>query len=169
MWLPKDERRLLLAYYLKLERVGAEGWFEEHNLAKMLASKSNVRKSVEELKDYFHGGAVEDQVKDTASDKFNVEEYKKRVKQRISNSKRVAGANCNLKTRELITIRPHQHVDGLNQFALTLDGYNLAVKYSKFLTYTQEWWVEYKGHWLWTIISYIVTFVLGLMTGRLTN
>ena len=169
MWLPKDERRLLLAYYLKLERVGAEGWFGEDSLAKMLASKRNVRKSVEELKEYFHGGAGEDQVMDTASDKFNVEKAKKRNKQYISNTKRVEIANGHLEARDLITMKPHQSTHGLNQVALTLDGYNLAVKYGKFFTCTQEWWVEYKGHWLWRIISYMVTFVLGLMTGRLTN
>lgn len=60
-------------------------------------------------------------------------------------------------------------MNGLNGITLTLDGWDLAKKYNKVFTYTREWWAEYKGHWLWIVVGYLLTFALGPVTGRLTK
>lgn len=51
---------------------------------------------------------------------------------------------------------------------LTLDGYDLASKYDSWWYKTGGmWWAEYKGHWFWTIAGIIISFVVGLVIGKL--
>lgn len=52
---------------------------------------------------------------------------------------------------------------------LTLEGYDLATKYDSWWFKTGGmWWAEYKGHWFWTIGGIIISFLLGLLIGKLT-
>lgn len=43
---------------------------------------------------------------------------------------------------------------GLWSVCLTLEGTDLARKYSSWLTRTGLWFAEYKHHWLWLVIAY---------------
>ena len=168
MWLLKDERKLLLAYYLKMKEVDKEGWFKEYNLVKILKGR-RVRKSVELLKDYFDGDTEAEPTSHNDQDKFNISVLKKGIKDYISCADRVKAANDRLAKREFIVTKPHSSERSVIGISLTLKGWDLAKKYDHWFTKTGEWWGEYKGQWIWVVVGYVVMFIVGYLVAILTS
>jgi len=75
-------------------------------------------------------------------------------------------ASETLARRKLIILMP-QRGDAIT-VGLTLEGYDLGSKYSRWFTKTGEWWAEYKGHWIWVLLGIIISFVIGWLTAKLT-
>jgi len=81
---------------------------------------------------------------------------------------RVIDANDNLKDRGLAKIQ--QEPTGMDvTVSLTLEGWDLGRKYNHWFTMTGLWWAEYKSHWIWSIVTAILTFFIGWLVGMLTK
>ena len=143
MWLLKDERETLLKYCNHLQNTQEYKRFA--SLSKRAYNSTRnliVRGLVHEI---IEGGSepVEFLTASVAKDSINLHNF-------LTSSE-------NDTERDNITLR------------LTLEGYDLASKYNGLWYKTGGmWWAEYKEHWLWTIAGIIVSFLLGLLIGKLT-
>jgi hypothetical protein len=161
MWLPKDERRLLAVYYLKiteqkgLKEFTKEKWYRESNLVETIKAK-NLKESATILKDYFEGGA--NTQNENNKDEFDIEKLKKNVMDYTKYQSKVHFANNALAERKLISIRDHKTVveDKPIGVSLTIDGYDLGRKYSSKLHTFLLLCNEYK---VWIILGLIISFV----------
>ena len=167
MWLPKDERKLLLAYFLKIGEPDREGWYEEDVLVKTLKLKKN-KKSISMLRDYFKNGLEKESTNQSVSNENDISLSKKEIKDYINYRNIAQTANGRLSKRKLIIIKPHSFKDDVVGISLTIKGWDLAQKYSSWFGTTGEWWKENKGHWVWVLLSIIVSFVIGWLTSKLT-
>jgi len=175
MWLPKDERRLLTIFcraagkYRKMARSPTDQrMYDLGDLVKVFRAKDYKRAS-DKLGDIYDidrqrpfGGDDEPSEKDT-------EKWMEKYKEFLDYMPIMKAAIDTLAERKLIESSRHRHDSRPIGIKLTIDGYDLGSKYSRFLTRTGEWWKEYKGHWLWIIIGYIVSLIVAFMAGRLTN
>lgn len=167
MWLPKDERILLLAYLLKIGEPDKEGWYEEYTLVKVLKLKS-TKKSVNVLRDYCKDGLEEESANQSLKNKNDISLFKKKVNNYINYRNRVQTANSRLAKRKLITIKTHKVERDVVGVSLTLEGWDLSRKYSSTFGKTGEWWKENKGHWVWVLLGIIISFIIGWLTAKLT-
>ena len=170
MWLPKDERRLLAVYYLKItEQKGLneftkEKWYRESKLVETLKAR-NLKESATVLKDYLEGGA--DNQNEDNQDEFDIEKLKKNVMDYTKYQSKVHFANNALAERKLISIRDHKTVveDKPIGVSLNIDGYDLGRKYcSKPHTFLLLF-NEYK---VWIILGLIISFI-GLLIAILKD
>jgi hypothetical protein len=77
-------------------------------------------------------------------------------------------ANNNLKERGLI-YEEREMADTTLNITLTLSGYDLGMRYNSWYYRSGGmWWAEHKGHWIWSVLTIIVTFIAGLVVGKLT-
>ena len=160
MWLPKDERRLLAVYYLKINEqqgseVTKEKWYRKSALVEVLRAKS-PEDAAKKLKDYFDGGANNQE--ENHQDELNIEELKKKNKEYLRYLNRVNIANSALVERKLIITRDHETVveDKPKGVRLTVGGYDSGGKYSSRLGTAWVWCNEYK---IWIILSVIIGFI----------
>lgn len=155
MWLPKDERKLLSAYFLKIGEPDKEGWYEEYALVKVLKLKS-IKKSISVLRDYCKNVLEDESANQIVKNKNDFSLFKKEIKNCINYRNRVRTANSRLAKSELIIIKTHKVERDVVGISLTLKGWNLSQKYSSWLGKTGEWWKENKGHWVWVLLGIII-------------
>ena len=144
MWLPKDERYLLQGYWRYLKEINVEHTFSKFDLIPLLSSPKNWRKI--------------DNQEDTKT-------APKAVKTAMDNMFRIWNANERLRERNLINLQENQHDGKMCTISLTLFGYDLARKYSKFLDRSGLWFAAYKDHW----IRHLFTFIGGILVGVITK
>jgi len=166
MWLPKDERYLLLAYYLNIFNIDDKNvcryldkpkWFEMSDWLVIL-EKPNwipvltpwlIKRAACKVQSY--GDRADMPNKEDKS----IEQAKDEVKRFIRLDKRLKISNAGLERREFIKLQKHEHCDGVAGISLSIKGYDLGRKYSSWWTRSGLWFAEYKNHWIWIIISFL--------------
>ena len=167
MWLPKGERTLLLAYFLEIGEPDKEGWYKEHNLVNALKVKS-IKKSISVMRDYSKNSLTEESAKQGLQNKNDISLLENAIKDYINYLNRVYTANSRLAKRKLVTTKIHQVERDFVGISLTLEGWDLARKYTSWFGKTGEWWKENKGHWVWVLLGIIFSFITGWLTAKLT-
>lgn len=174
MWLPKDERHLLMGYYVNMFNISVRNvyeiekpkWFQVSDWTSIFEIPSRIpfltpwliKRIARKVKGYFERDNSE-----TLNEKggFNVEHQKKKIKESIKYSKRLLVANTALEQRKLIKIHKHKEptlkVAGIS---LTIDGYDLGIEYSNWLTRTGLWFAKYRKHWIWVVVSFFVGVIV---------
>ena len=143
MWLTVDERRILTGYYRLIKTVDDESVFQIDDLEPLLKTYANCS----QIKEYEYA--------DSDSPATSVQELKAQIAKHLQSSNRISNANSLLAARQLITIKNHQHANGVVIVTLTLAGYDLGRKYASWWTRTGLCFSEYKDHWLWLIVGFI--------------
>ena len=149
MWLPKDERRLLQGYYIRIRTVEGEKCFRISSWIPVLTSRW-VNRGAMKVKEYDQGELE----RPAGNDKRDVEQVKEGLKKYIGQRNRLEVANKVLEKRGLVKRQKHKYVDDVEVIALTIDGYDLGRRYSKWFTRTGLWFAEYRNHWIWLIVSF---------------
>ena len=143
MWIPKDERKTLLKYYHNLRDTQEYKRFIALSERTYNSTCNLINRSLlHEIKEggYEH---TESLTAFLAKDPIDLQNF-------------LANPETDMECNE-ITLR------------LTLEGYDLAFKYDSWWYRTGGmWWAEYKGHWVWILVGFIISFLLGLLTGKLT-
>jgi len=167
MLLTKDESKLLRAYYLKitkekgLEKVTIEKWYQVSDLIEMLRSR-NIKKAIRKLPDSTVSNAIS-----SGQNEFDIGIMRKEVPKYLRDEKRVNITNDTLEKQGLISVRygPPQGKGKISDWrgiSLTIEGWNLGRQYNSWYYKTGGfWWAEYKGHWIWSIVAAIISFILG--------
>lgn len=166
MLLTKDERKLLTAYYLKitgekgLEEVTKEKWYPLSQMMRILKSR-NLKKAARELPDHDVGDAIKPSIEEEITT-GELEALMRESKEYLRYESKVSVANNTLKKRELIAIRYGPPDSDHIGVSLTIKGFDLGRKYNGWYYKTGGmWWAEYKGHWIWSILAAILSFILG--------
>jgi hypothetical protein len=166
MWLPKDERKLLVFYFRNLSDTDV---CKNYGNVSMRVIAANRKLKERGLIDFYK------YTKDTIerANKYNS----------MTKEERKYRWTDFTTEWELQSLQPI-HDDLAHFFPdseeaeckstffanLTLEGLDLGRKYNGWWYKTGGmWWAEYKGHWFWTIAGIIVSFLLGLLTGKLTS
>jgi len=132
MWLPKDERYLLQGYWHYINEINVEKTFSEFDLVPLLSSPKNWKKIKE----------------DSGDEKIPHEE----MRDYFNKQRRVSKANECLAERKLIKLSSHSCYCALS---LTMDGFDLARKYSSWWERSGLWFASLKDHWIWLLCSFI--------------
>ena len=132
MWLPKDERYLLQGYRHYINDINVEKTFSEFALVPLLSSPKNW-----EMIDKY-----------SENEKKSKEETKDTLYKKI----RVSKANDCLAERKLIKLRSQ---DRFCILSLTMDGFDLAHKYSSWFERSGLWFTSHRDHWIWFLCSFI--------------
>ena len=143
MWLPKDERRLLAGYYALIGAVGVEKAYHLSALARLLRFRGH-RSSVPEY------GESEDSTENCD----DLESLKREINRDIDARIQIEKANTLLTARGLITCTPRQHEIDVVVIGLSVDGYDLGRRYSRWFSSTGLWFNEYRNHWMWLILAF---------------
>jgi hypothetical protein len=143
MWLSKNERGTLLKYYNYLQNTQEYTRFVSLSERAYTSTRNLIDRGL--LHEIIEGGPehVESLVASMAKDSINLHHF-------------LASSEDDIEC-DNITL------------SLTLEGYDLGSKYNSWYYKTGGmWWAEYKGHWFWTIVGIVVSFLLGLLIGILT-
>ena len=149
MWLPKDERRLLLYYYRGINKVNGEESLDLKELVQSLFCKNIKELQLHEKEK--RDKDIEEQVKDYIDEK-----------------NRVAAANEALKRRGLIEQIIHSG-GKVRRITLNLEGYDLGRKYSSWWDSSGLWFADYREHWIWLIVSFFGGVLGGLSINLLSG
>jgi hypothetical protein len=153
MWLHnRDERSLIAGYHARLGEVDREEWFRESSWLPVLTARDapGAGRGVP---------AYGSEGEQNALDWSDIPGVKQKIKEFSVLGKRLRVANQNLEKRGLVRIRAHQHEQSVFGVSLTLKGYDLGRKYSRWFTRTGELFHAYRNHW--------IIFVLGFFAGIL--
>lgn len=145
MWLPKDERQLLTAYY------GLIGDIEEQRVYRIPDLCRVFDRGFEPASIRTYGESPSDD----ASDTDDVEKLKQEIKELIARMSRIKKANRLLTERGLVTVQNHQTEHDVIVVALTVDGYDLGRRLSGWFERTGLCFQEYKNHWVWLVVAFL--------------
>lgn len=179
MWLPKDERHLLLAYYVNMFNIDDRNvcrylnnpkWFELSDWIVVLKKPDwipiltpwLIKHAAFEVKSYGHGEEI-------SIEKDKSKKVKEEIKSHIKLERRLKISNDGLEKREFIKIQKHQHCDGVVGIGLTIKGCDLGRKYSSWWTRSGLLFTEYKNHWIWIIISFLGGIIGALLINWLST
>lgn len=166
MWLPRDERHLLLAYYANIfdlkdrnvaKYLDHHKWFRLGDWTSVLASlqwvpfvsSRFVQRRARSISEYGDSVTRDSDVDITAKGGMKI------IERTVQLQKRLEIANAHLQERHLVGIRHHQSETGVTGILLTLQGYDLARRYQNWLGRTGLWFREYKDHWFWLVVSFL--------------
>lgn len=169
MWLSRDERRLLQAYYLKIReskigKIDKQKWYKIDDLVRILPAVT-VKDAAKELKGYFEN----DSKTSHSESACDVETSKREIKEYLAYQVRVSFANSAFVKRELISLQEHQHEHDVVGISLTVRGYDLGMKYNSWWTRSSLWFEEYKNHWIWLIVSFLGGVIGALLVNWLSK
>jgi hypothetical protein len=157
MWLPKDERRLLQGYYLKLKQAGKELHIEKINNWVPVMKSLCVKHAMNQFeKPQEHSNNSEDSDDGLDGLKKGIPEFFE-----------INLVNIALKERGLINTKETIGATSPpRSISLTTNGYDLGRKYNSLWLRIKLWYEEYiKSHPIWLISS----FLGGVITGLLVN
>ncbi|MHC4172094.1 MAG: hypothetical protein ACYTBX_12905 [Planctomycetota bacterium] len=180
MWLPKDERYLLLGYYVNIFNIDDRNicrylekpkffeisdWTDVLNKPRWIPILTPllVQRAARMIKTYGDTGKISNE-----EDK-SVKQNKKENKTYIKLERRLQISNAALERREMIKIQKHEHVSGVSGITLTPNGHDLGGKYSSWWTRSGLWFAEYKNHWIWLIVGFLGGIVGALLVNWLSN
>ncbi len=166
MWLPRDERHVLLAYYANIfdlrdrnvrRYLEKPKWFCSNDWTSVLKSPQSVpivsswlvQERGRLIKTYGDGTS-----RDSGDDILSAK-GKNIIAKTALVMKRLEIANAHLQERKLVEISPHNSERGVAGILLTLEGYDLARRYGHWFGRTGLWFREYKDHWIWLIIGFV--------------
>lgn len=166
MWLPRDERHILLAYYENIFDLGDRDaekfltqskWFYSSDWTEVLkfpqwipiVSSYWVGKRAKHIKDH------DNRVASPSKGDILSEKGQRILDETVQFIKRLEIANTHLKDRKLIEITPQGSEPRIAGVLLTLDGYDLARRYSHWFERTGLWFREYKDHWIGLVVGFI--------------
>ncbi len=160
MWLPKYERKLLRYYYLKINKVETEQFFELKDLSKALGKKDTPK--------------LQRTKRETILDTYNEAE---KVNNLLSQRGLITWKNLDPASISVLQIFPKTSEDfslpentNINlRITLTIEGYDLGKKYNSWWTRTGLWFAEYKDHWFWLIISFLGGIIGALVVNWLSK
>ena len=155
MWLPKDERKLLRGYYWRIKVPEKDHWFKMSNWLPILDSW-RAKGPANKVPAY---GEKEDQQNP------DITQWEKEIPRLAALQKRLDIANDVLQKRGLIEIQKHQHEPAVAGITLTMDGYDLGMKYRNWCVRSGQWFAEYRRHWIWIVLGYVA----GLFTKWLAD
>jgi len=135
MWLPKDERYLLQGYWHYINEINVEKTFSEFDLVPLLSSPKNWKKIKE-------GSGDEKTPNKEFKDVFNKQ-------------CRVSKANECLDERKLIKLKSSRQYNYFCTLSLTIDGFDLARKYSSWWECSGLWFASLKDHWILWLCSFL--------------
>ncbi len=179
MWLPRDERHILLAYYtniFNLDDKDISRYLEQPKFFHLsdwtvILKKSQripiltpllVKRRAIKVNAYGNNNMR------TGEQNENLEQIKKEIKTIIKLQRRLDIANEYLKTRRLIELSPHESIYDVVGIKLTVGGYDLGRKYTSCLIRSGLWFAEYKHHWIWIIVSFLGGIIGGLLVSWLS-
>ena len=181
MWLPKDERHLLLAYYVNIFNIDDRNvcryldkpkWFEMSDWFVIL-EKPNwipvltpwlIKHAACKIKAYGDGADKPNNKEDKS-----MELVRKETKRLIRLEKRLKISNAGLERREFIKVQEHEHCGEVAGISLIIKGYDLGRLYSSWWTRSGLWFTEYKNHWIWIIISFLGGVIGALLINWLSK
>ena len=147
MWLPRDERILLIGYFkiLSGRDVGRSLLFRKDELQGL------VDTDMDPLAIPTYSGATDgpDEETDIQGPLPTSEQIRTSIAQRT----RFELANKMLETRGFITVTSSPSNHSFVTVALTLEGYDLGRRYVDTWTRSALWFGEYKDHWAWLILA----------------
>jgi len=166
MWLPRDERHLLVAYHVNIFNVNDKNvcrhidkpkWFKIADWADILRvtqwipilTPRLIRRVARDIEAYGEGS------KTSSEDDKTMEQAKTEVRKQIRLERRLEISNAALEKRNLITMKTHNSCSDVAGISLTIEGYDLGIKYSSWWTRSGLWFAEYRHHWIWVIGSFI--------------
>lgn len=152
MWLPADERRILAAYYKILGEVGEE---EAYRLGSLRHALHNEPKKIRKYEEIDDAEALPD----------NISEFQARIAKYTDERARVGLANKVLAARGLIQLTSHASELNVVIVALTLEGYDLGRRYSRWWDRSGLWFAAHQNHW----IMFILSILGGVIGGMLLN
>ena len=145
MWLPKDERRLLTAYYRLIGDIEEQKVYRISELCRLFDRRFDPA-SIHE-----YGKSPSDD----ASETDDIEKVKQEIKALIARMSRIKKANRLLTERGLVTVQNHQSEHDVIVVALTVEGYDLGRRYSRWIERTGLWFQEYRNHWVWLVVAFL--------------
>jgi len=180
MWLPKDERHLLLAYYVNIFNIDDRNvcryldnpkWFEMSDWIAVLEKPSwipiltpwLIKHDACKVKAYGDGADMPNE-----EDK-SMEQVQEEIKRCIRLEKKLKISNAGLERRGFIKVQKHQHCGEVVGISLSIKGYDLGRKYSSWWTRSGLWFAEYKNHWIWIIISFLGGVIGALLINWLST
>jgi len=166
MWLPRDERHILLGYYANIFDMKDRNvetylknpkWFRSDDWTSVLKcpqwmpllSLCLIRKQAKRIRAYGDGSTPH------PDEDILSKEGKQIIARTAQMLKRLRITNMHLEQRILIDVRPHKSEDGVAGVSLTLEGYDLARRYQGWFGRTGLWFREYKHHWIWLLVSFL--------------
>ena len=180
MWLPRDERHLLMAYYVNIFNIDDRNvsiyvdkpkWFVISNWTRIfeipkwfpILTPWMIKQTACKVKGYFDTSTAADE--NSKSNNLT----RKAVKKHIEYDKRLKIANTALEKRKLIRMQKHECCDDVAGIDLTIEGYDLGRKYSSWWTRSGLWFAEYKNHWIWLIVSFVGGIIGALLINWLSK
>ena len=143
MWIQKDERKTLLKYYNSLQNTQEYVRFIALPKRTYISTRNLINRGL--LNEIFEDGPEHIEFMEAKEDKNPIN---------LTNF--LASSEVDIECVEIT-------------LCLTLDGYDLASKYDSWWYKTGGmWWAEYKGHWFWSVVASIITFIVGFLVGKLT-
>ncbi|MFH1716444.1 MAG: hypothetical protein ABIF19_03765 [Planctomycetota bacterium] len=181
MWLPKEERYLLMFYTACDPNFDqSEMTFEIEDLKRVLSKKirpSQVVKFASELRERKNGARRRDNdVENTQAGGNNksvmtqnvdnvdgVKKYMSWLRAKVT----IESVNNRLKERGLIESR--ECGTGFYQVKMNLAGWDLGNKYNSRWSRNVLWFREYKDHWIWLIVSFFGGVIGALLINWLSS
>lgn len=180
MWLPIDERNLLVGYYVNIcnpddknaKYINEKKWFSIDEWTTIFARYyripilgcRRVKRAAPKIKGYFDG---KEDKSDNKKDDPDFGHMREKIKKEIFDQGRLEFANMSLEKRKLIGIKKHTSEKDVVGISLTLEGYDLGRKYSGWWDRTGQWFVEYRNHWIWLIVTFLGGILATLATNKL--
>ncbi len=173
MWLPTDERYVLLAYYANvfdLNDRNVEKYLKQAKLFHStdwtyvlkrplwipMVSSWLVKRRAKSIRAYGERDVS------PSHESILSKNGRKIIEKTIQMQRRLQIANAHLTDRQLVEITPHSSEPGIEGVFLTLEGYDLARCYSNWFDRTGLCFREYKDHWIVMVVGFVVG-VLGTL------
>ena len=160
MWLPKEERKLLVIYFQAIQsdfgRIYSNPtqarWYDSEELLDVFRSRY-YKKKAKELKDCREATTKKTSTTNTESGK----ESATVMKQFLRTKAAVDVTNDVLAARKLIMVEKRSPGESLSfRVGLTIEGLDLGRKYSSWFTESGLWFRECKDHWFCLLVVYVV-------------
>ncbi len=172
MWLPRQERHLLMAYEVcipgltqgeTLFSLKELAWFATYSCWIPLWGARQVRRHAKDLRaarDADHGPAAPGVATNPGSAGDAMKKW-------LAGKDAVEVANKMLQDRRLVNVRER----GTDFYGVTmvLEGRDLGRKYNSWFDCGGLWFREYKDHWVWLIVSFLGGVLGALIVQWLSN
>jgi len=169
MWLPKEERHLLMVYTVFDPNFdGQDMVFKVEDLKwaldKCLQPSKIVKRASELRKEAEKQDQKVNTLENTQTDgNKKVEEYMSWLRAKAT----IRSINNRLRARGLIESRECD--TGCYEVKMTLAGWDLGDKYNSWCSRNVLWFREYKDHWIWLIVGFLGGIVGALLVNWLSN
>jgi len=158
MWLPQQERHLLMVYDVCISRLASEGttfrldelaWFAAYSYWVPFWRAWRVKKRAKALRTARDASSGTPASADTSSSSGSNLDMPRWLREKEA----VEVANRTLQDRHLVSVR--EDGTGIYSVTMTLEGRDLGRKYNTWFDRSGLWFREYKDHWVWLVVSFL--------------